>query len=254
MLKEINRKTAQSIRDELKKLEKEEWNSPIDFGHGVVIGSKSAKRRFARRLKLMQIPDDLTNKSVLDIGTWDGFFSYEFEKRGANVLAIDMWSENAFTNFLFARDTLNSKIKYRRLDVHDLDPNLIGKFDIVFCAGVLYHLRYPLKALERIRSVTDGFLILETIAMIPFIHEKFPMIGFFPGDEEACSSGRNYGICGAATMSWLKEALYSAGFARIEVKYLSTMRLWQKFLALITNRPQSGRGILHAFPNKNTKA
>jgi tRNA (mo5U34)-methyltransferase len=241
-------KAQQSLKEELKKLKKEEWHSPIDLGHGVVTLNKRTQKRFARRLKLMQVPQDLSNKTVLDVGAWDGFFSFEFERRGAKVLATDVWSEDALTNFLFAREKLNSKVEYRRIDVHDLDPNLIGKFDIVFFAGVLYHLRYPLKALESIRSVTDGLLILETVAMIPFMHEKFPMIGFFPGDKEACSSGKHWGICGAATMSWLKEALYSAGFTRVEVKYLSTMRLWQKFVALITNKPQGGRGIIHAFP------
>ncbi len=248
MSKEIDRNVAHSLKDALAKLNKEEWHSPIDLGHGVVTGNKKAQRRFARRLKLMQIPNDLTGKKVLDIGAWDGYFSFEFERRGAKVLATDLWSEGALANFLFAKEKLDSKIEYRKIDVHDLDPNLIGKFDIVFFAGVLYHLRYPLKALERICSVTAGFLILETAAMIPFIHEKFPMIGFFPGDEEACSSGKQWGICGAATMSWLKEALYSAGFTRVEVKYLSTMRLWKKIVALATNSPQGGRGIIHAFP------
>ena len=174
---------AQSLKGELKNL-KGVWHSPIDLGHGVVTRGWSAQRRFARRLRLMQIPDDLTNKRVLDIGTWDGFFSFEFERRGAKVLAIDIWSEAALANFLFARNKLDSKVEYKRLDVHDLDPRLIGEFDIVFCAGLLYHTRYPLKALERIRSVTKGLLILETTAMLPFIHESFPMIAFFPGDNE----------------------------------------------------------------------
>ncbi len=250
MIEEINSNTAKSLRNELKKL-KGDWHSPIDLGHGVVTRGKSAQRRFARRLKLMQIPDDLNNKKVLDIGTWDGFFSFELERRGANVLSIDIWDKDIPALFLFAREKLNSKVEYKKMDVHDLNPNLIGKFDMVFCAGVLYHLRYPLIALERIRSVTGGFLIIETVAMIPFIHEKFPMIGFFPGDKKAISSGRPWGISGAATISWLKEALYSAGFARVEVKYLPSMRLWRKFIALITNSPQSGRCIIHAYPDKS---
>ena len=238
---------SRSLKEELKQLIGD-WHSPIDLGHGVVTKGWSAQRRFARRLRLMQIPEDLSNKTVLDIGTWDGYFSFEFERRGAKVLAIDIWSEAALANFLFARNKLDSKVEYKRLDVHDLDPRLIGEFDIVFCAGLLYHTRYPLKALERIRSVTKGLLILETTAMLPFIHESFPMIAFFPGDAEAIASGRYWGICAAATISWLREALYSAGFARIEVKYTPSMRWWRKFKALITNAPKGGRSIIHAFP------
>lgn len=244
-----NSDSAEFLRNELKGL-KAGWHSPIDLGHGVITKDKRTQKRFARRLKLMQIPNDLTNKRVLDIGAWDGFFSFEFERRGAKVLSVDIWDEAALANFLFARKKLNSNVEYKRIDVHDLDPNMIGTFDLVFCAGVLYHLRYPVRALERIRQVTNGVLILETVAMLPFIHERFPMIGFFPGDEEAISSGRQWGICGAATISWLKEALYSAGFARIEVKYLTSMRWWHKLIALVTNNPRGGRGIIHAYTDK----
>jgi tRNA (mo5U34)-methyltransferase len=246
MMIEQNR-TEQSLREELKNL-KGIWHSPIDLGYGVITAGKKTQRRFARRLKLMQIPKDMTNMRVLDIGTWDGFFAFEFERRGANVLAIDNWNDDKqFSTFLFAKKQLNSKVEYRKMDAHDVDPNLIGKFDIVFFAGMLYHLRHPLKVLEGIRSVTDGYLILETVMMVPCIHENFPMMAFFPGDEEANASGRRWGICGAATVSWLKEALNSAGFARVEVKYASSFRWLNKIIALLTNKPQGRRVILHAF-------
>lgn len=239
---------AKQLKNELKKFGGP-WHSPIDLGHGVITNDRrSTQRRFARRLRLQQIPDDLTNKTVLDIGAWDGFFSFEFERRGAKVLSIDIWDEVALARFLFAREKLNSKVEYKRIDVHDLDPDVIGKFDIVFCAGVLYHLRNPLQALERIRSVTKELLILETVTMVPFTHESFPMIGFFPGDQEAIASGRDWGICAAPTISWSKEALASAGFTKVEVKHTPSMRWWHKFMALLTNSPRGGRGIFHAFP------
>ena len=196
----------------------------------------------------MQIPKDMTNMRVLDIGTWDGFFSFEFERRGAKVLAIDNWNDDRqFRTFLFARKQLGSNVEYRKMDVHDLNPSLVGTFDIVFFAGMLYHLRYPLKVLEAIRSVTDGYLIMETTMMVPFVHENFPMMAFFPGDEEANASGRSWGISGAATISWLREALNSAGFVRSEVKYTSSFRWLYKVIALLKNMPQGRRCIIHAF-------
>src|SRR5262245_26719914 len=78
---------------------------------------------------------------------------------------------------------------HRRLDVHDLDPGEIGTFDLVFCAGVLYHTRHPLLALEKIRSVTAGRLILVTHQLIPAMHGDVPMIRFFPGDGRAAKGG-----------------------------------------------------------------
>ena len=162
------------------------------------------------------------------------------------MLAIDTyaWDHGGLDYFLSAREKLNSKVRYKRLDVHDLDPANIGQFDIVFFAGVLYHLKNPLLALERIRAVTKERLICETHAMIPFMHEKYPLIHFFPGDENA---HEHWPVCGCATTSWLQHALKSAGFAHHEFKYTPSVKLWRKLKALITNRPQTGRCIVHAF-------
>lgn len=224
------------------------WHSPINLGNGTNTNPK-VLRRFKRRLKLMQIPAQLSGTTVLDIGAWDGFFSFEFERRGAEVLAIDTyaWDHGGLNNFLSAREKLNSKVNYQRLDVHDLDPAVIGKFDIVFFAGVLYHLRNPLLALERIYAVTRERLICETHAMIPFMHEKYPLINFFPGDENISKHGE---LGAFATTSWLAQALKSAGFTHHEFKYTPSLKLWRKFKALVTNRPQSGRCIVHAFPER----
>ena len=222
------------------------WHQPIQITPALNT-RKNAIRRFERRLKLMQVPMDLTGKTILDIGAWDGYFSFEFERRGAKrVLAIDTyaWDMGGIDNFLTAREVLKSKVEYRRADVHDLNEVDFGKFDIVFFAGVLYHLKNPLVALERIRSVTNELLICETHAMIPFMHEKYPIISFFPGDE---NTTERWKICAYPTLSWLKHALQSAGFAKHEFKYTPSMRLWRKLKALFTNTPQSGRCIVHAF-------
>lgn len=129
------------------------------------------------------------------------------------------------------------------MDVHDLDPQDIGTFDICFFSGVLYHLRNPLLALDRIRTVTRELLICGTHAMIPFLHERFPLISFFPGDENATEP---WELCAVPTIEWLRCALPAAGFTRLEFKYTPSMYLWRKFKALVTNRPQTGRCIVHA--------
>src|SRR5262249_20239317 len=158
------------------------FHAPFNFNN-VKTKHWYVERRFQRRLRLLQIPEDLTCKTVLDIGAWDGFFSFEFEKRGAKrVLAIDTyaWDHGGLDSFLFARDHFKSKVEHQRLDVHDLSPQEVGTFDLVFCAGVLYHVRHPLVALEKIRSVTAGQLILETHQLIPALHEGNPVITFWP--------------------------------------------------------------------------
>jgi tRNA (mo5U34)-methyltransferase len=239
-----------SDREELRKRLhdlRDRFYSPFDFD-GIVTRPAYVHRRFRRRLRLLRIPADLTGKTVLDIGAWDGFFSFEFERRGAKrVFAVDTyaWDHGGFDCFKAAHAFFNSKVEYRRMDVHELDPQAIGTFDLVFCAGVLYHMRNPLLGLERIRSVTAGQLILETHALIPALHEWVPLMTFFPGDEDATRFKWHHG--GYPTRAWLEDALRAAGFARSDVVYTPSFRWPKKLAALLTNTPQRGRMIVHAF-------
>jgi tRNA (mo5U34)-methyltransferase len=248
LLPEMNIDALRKRVDELRG----HFHAPFDFGNGITTRPAHVVRRFRRRLRLLQIPEDLTGKTVLDIGAWDGYFSFEFERRGAKrVLAIDSfaWDEKrdwprGLDCFLLAREFLKSKVEYQRLDAHDLSPAAIGTFDLVFCGGLLYHLRYPLAALEKIRSVTSGQLILETHQLIPAVHERTPLITFFPGDEEGVRSNFPGGF---PTRAWLSAALTTAGFKRHEFVYTPSFRWVKKFVALVTDTPQRGRLIAHAF-------
>lgn len=223
--------------------------SPFDFGDGNKTKPWHVERRFRRRMRLVQIPKDLTGKTVLDMGSWDGFWSFECERRGAKrVLAIDTWkSERHYKTFLYARERMGSKIDHMRMDAHDVSPETTGRFDLVLCFGLLYHLRYPLLALEKIRGVTLDQLIVETVSLIPAVHERIPMITFFPGDEDASGSDFPWHHGGFPTRSWLSYALNAAGFARHEFVYTPSFRYYKKLQALLTNTPGRGRLIAHAF-------
>ena len=237
-----------SGRDQEESIDDLWFASPFDFGgDGKNTKPWHVQRRFRRRMRLVQIPEDLTGKTVLDMGSWDGFWAFECERRGAKrVLAIDNWvSERHYRTFLYARDRLGSKIDHLRMDAHEVSPETTGKFDLVLCFGLLYHLRHPLLALEKIRSVTLDRLILETNSLIPAVHEQIPMITFFPGDETSSSLFHYEG--GFPTRAWLASALHSAGFARYEFIYSPSFRYLKKLRALITNTPGHGRLIAHAF-------
>jgi tRNA (mo5U34)-methyltransferase len=162
------------------------WCHPIDFGDGIVTRPEwHVRQRFARRLKFLALPEDLTGKTVLDIGAWDGFFSFECERRGAaRVLAIDTyaWDVHGKQGFLLAHSVLNSKVESLRLAAEDLDSKTIGRFDLVLFLGVLYHLRSPITVLDRLRDVTAGTLVCETHGLVPALHARYPLISFFPGD------------------------------------------------------------------------
>jgi tRNA (mo5U34)-methyltransferase len=223
------------------------WCHPLEIGGIQTRPQWHVRRRFARRLKFLQIPEDLTGKSVLDIGAWDGFFSFECERRGASrVLAIDTfsWDHYGQDGFLLAREMLKSKVEHQRCAAEDIDVASLGRFDLVLFLGVFYHLRSPISVLERIRAVTAGTLICETHALVPAFHENYPLVSFFPGD--GLEAGLPYEFCSLPTMESLKQMLRAAGFANIDVKHTPSMRWAKKIKAAITTRPESGRAIVHA--------
>ena len=160
------------------------WWHSIDLGHGVVTPGSYDTRTLVDRIGM---PASLAGQSVLDIGAWDGYVSFEAERRGASrVLATDsfVWRTNLLSGkagFQFARAALGSKVEDMDIDVMDLSPEAVGMFDVVLFLGVLYHLRHPLLALERVRSVTKKLLIMETHVDLP--HIQRPVMAFYPGTE-----------------------------------------------------------------------
>ena len=160
------------------------WYHSIDLGGGIITpGADNTPERLAR----LDLPESFAGKTTLDIGAWDGFFSFEAERRGATrVLATDSysWSGKGWgtqAGFNLAREALGSKVEDLTIDVMDLDPARTGQFDIVFFLGVLYHLRHPLLALEAIASVTREMLIVETV--VDCVGYPRPAAAFYPGTE-----------------------------------------------------------------------
>ena len=99
---------------------------------------------------------------VLDIGCAEGFFSFEAERRGATeVVAIDSFPDSV-RRFNICRSALASKATAFLTNVYELSPRTFGTFDLIMFFGVLYHLRHPLLALEKIFSVASGTMLLQT--------------------------------------------------------------------------------------------
>lgn len=139
------------------------WFQNIDLGHGIetapehFLGDYPAFkfRRFAEAL-----PDDLSGKTVLDIGCNAGFYSIEMKKRGAaRVLGIDSDDRYLDQARLATRALGFDDIEFAELDVYDVAA-LGERFDVVVFMGVLYHLRHPLLALDLIREHVAGDLML----------------------------------------------------------------------------------------------
>ncbi len=161
-----------------------DWFHTIDLGQGIVTPGIDDT---PRKLGAIGLPGDLSGQTVLDIGAWDGFFSFEAERRGAKrVLATDSycWSGQAWgkkSGFDLAHEALDSRVESKVVDVMDLSPKAEGVFDWVLFLGVLYHVRHPLRALEKVSAVTGKCLILET--EVDLIGLRHPAMAFYPGTE-----------------------------------------------------------------------
>ena len=109
------------------------------------------------------LPEDLTGKTVLDIGCNGGFYSMEMKRRGASrVLGVD-FDADYLAQARFAAEVRGVDVEFRQLSVYDV-ASLRERFDVVFFIGVLYHLRHPLLALDLIHEhVTGDLLLFQTL-------------------------------------------------------------------------------------------
>jgi tRNA (mo5U34)-methyltransferase len=155
-----------------------DWWHQIELPGGTVTPGPDCS---AEKLEWLHLPD-LTGKTVLDVGAYDGYFSFAAERlRASRVVAADthVWRRpGGKDGFEYARAALDSSVEDVEVEVLDISPETVGTFDVVFFLGVLYHMRHPLLALERMASVTNELLVVETLVDMTFL--KSPAAAFYP--------------------------------------------------------------------------
>ena len=194
------------------------WWHSFELPGGEVIQGVSNLAAQKMRIAQFPIPQDLRGKRVLDVGTWDGWFAMEMERRGAEVVAIDRFDNPRFHDI---KALLNSRVDYRELSVYDLDPTKLGRFDIVLFMGVLYHLKHPLLALERVCSVAKDLVAVESFVLKdrhkPGLGvESESLMAFYEGDE----FGGEFDNWVAPTVPCLMALCRTAGFVRVELNHV----------------------------------
>jgi tRNA (mo5U34)-methyltransferase len=235
------------------------WFHTIDLGGGVVTpGEKDTLAEVGH----MRLPADLTGRTVLDIGAYDGFYAFEAERRGAaRVLATDSWTWNwpgsdARRNFDLAHRVLGSRVESRVVAVEDLSPDTVGgTYDLVLFLGVLYHAPDPLGYLRRLRSVTGGVAIVETV--VDLLDIGVPAAAYYPGSALHGDASNHFGPNPAAVEGLLTDA----GFARVDAfPPWTTSKEWAvlaegdrlpggalaRARRKLRRRPRSGRMVFHA--------
>ena len=159
------------------------WFHRIDLGHGIVTPGVDDS---PMKLGHIGMPENLTGKSVLDIGAYDGFFSFEAERRGASrVVAADLfaWSQSTGMadgeGFKIAHAALHSRVERKLTAVEDISPETVGMFDLVLFLGVFYHAPDPFRYLHAAASVCREMMILET--HVDGLDYNRPVMVFYPG-------------------------------------------------------------------------
>jgi tRNA (mo5U34)-methyltransferase len=197
-----------------------EWFHSIELGPNLVTPGRKTPQTLTRELEALKLPD-LRGKSVLDVGAYDGFFSFALERMGASrvvaldhyVWSVDMaaymadWRDSKLAGntlpspidsrhfrpdelpgrkpFDLARRVLNSRVEPVVGDFMTMNLAPLGQFDVVLFLGVLYHMEEPLTAARRLRSLVapGGLAVIETEAMeVPGLENR-AFCEFFPGQE-----------------------------------------------------------------------
>src|SRR6266545_405783 len=188
-----------------------------------------------------RFPDELAGRGVLDVGRGSGFFAFAFEELGANVVATDIGSlddwdwvggadarasrvgakvlPNGFDEdqicgaFHFARLARSSKVEPKTINVYDLDPSRFDgrQFDLVLAGSIASHLRDPILAFERLRSVTRELCIVAAPSFDVPAAAEYPLMALV---GTADHDRRSWWVANARG---LVEAISCAGFSEVEI-------------------------------------
>lgn len=195
------------------------------------------------------IPNDLSDKRILDIGAWDGYWTFEALRRGAReVIAIDDFSDNlgepekakrnkwetfdicreafGYIDHHFENGWLNDNgqmCRRQQISVYDISEDLLGRFDIIFLFGTIYHLKYPLLALDKISAICDGEIYIESAICDDYspykgglnkgYRDNNMVMEFYPTKEY----GNNQNNWWVPTLQTLAYMVQSVGFDNIEL-------------------------------------
>jgi len=255
------------------------WWHSIDLGHGVTTKGQKTPAALARETKTLKLPD-LKGRSVLDIGAFSGFYSFEAETRGAlRVVALDhfVWALDLpkFMEYhqdckdrgivppahedtpFWQPDTLPGKAGYdiaHRVrgsrvetvvgDFMNMDLGPLGTFDVVLYLGVLYHMQDPLGSLKRLAAVTKDLAIIETHAVAAPGYEHLELCEFYSSNQLNGDVSNWWG----PNIKALEGLCHAAGFSKVEVVCRDTATRLKRSMRLLLGirRLPHFRVVVHA--------
>jgi SAM-dependent methyltransferase len=213
------------------------WYHAIELAPGVVTPGRVDWRGHASKI----LPSDLSGKRALDVATFDGFWAFELERRGAEVTALDLASFSQVEipppnrerilsevgdhvpgeRFHLAARIIGSTVNRVEGPVYELDAELIGgPVDVALIGDLLLHLRDPVRALERVRSVLAPggrlYLVEQVSALLTVLRPRRAAASM-----QARVTDFNWWVANARC---LRDWLELAGFERIERRHVFRLK------------------------------
>lgn len=260
------------------------WWHSIDLGQGVVTKGEKTPEILAQELRSLSLPD-LAGRSVLDIGAYDGFYSFATERLGAQrVVALDkyvwsidlpraieqwrackasgtvplpveetpLWQPEQLPGkraFDTAHRAIGSRVEVVVGDFMTMDLVPLDTFDVTLFMGVLYHMRDPLGSLTRLASVTRNLAVIETHAVEIPGYEHLELGQFYSSNQLNADSSNWWGFNVCALVGMCR----AAGFSRVELVGSpagvqgTARRAASRIRAFVRRQPRHFRAVLHAW-------
>lgn len=207
------------------------WYHTLELGPQLVTSGWFDLRPY---VPLYGLPERMDGMRALEVGTWDGFWAFEMERRGAEVVALDLDDERELDwpprrrpaghpesrrgeGFEMAREILGSRVERVVLSIYDADPGRLGTFDVVLCGSVLIHLRDQLLALERIAEMCRGLFISAEE------YDRLAGLVPFPVSRYRADDGPAVVFWAPSVRTW-KRMMWTAGFDEVEERGRFRMR------------------------------
>jgi tRNA (mo5U34)-methyltransferase len=207
------------------------WYHRIELPYGIVTPGWAPYDASTYR-----VPSDLSGKRVLDVGAWDGYWTFEALRRGASeVVAIDDFSDylgrlenkdrKEWANFDLCRAALgfdHDRCSRINMSVYDAQASNLGCFDIVFFFGTLYHLRHPLLALDKLSAICRGEIYVESAILDDYSpyrgglghgYSGGQMVMEFYPNAEYGNNSTNWWV---PTLDTMAQMVGSSGFPHVE--------------------------------------
>ena len=230
----------------LPKLGINSWHHSFELSDGTLVRGAKTLGVLKAEFDAVFAPLALDGQSVLDVGAWNGAFSFEAKRLGAaRVLATDMYtwahpSFHGFEKFLYVLKDKKLDIEYKLLDTHHIKPDIVDYYDIVLFLGVFYHLEDPISVISNVAELATSWLVVETHLDLDEVPD--PAMRYYPGAELADDPTNWWG----PNQRCVEALLKTAGFTEIHF----TRNPFHPLRGIFHARRANGRGVgWRSIPN-----